>query len=145
MPGDVGEVLGQVAGELRLDRLGDGAVQRDPVGGRQRRLDRVAGERVDEPVVADVADAVEQAVRDRLVDERKAPRDGSSSAAATSASEKSRPTMAAACTSRRHVRGDAVEPGADDVEHACAAAGPDARCRRRSPGRPRGRTAGCRR
>ncbi len=32
MPGEIPEVLGQVTGELRLDRLGDAAVQGHPVG-----------------------------------------------------------------------------------------------------------------
>jgi hypothetical protein len=43
-----------------------------------------------------VTDPLEQAVRDRLVDKGRHPAAGSCSAAATSATEKSRPTMAAA-------------------------------------------------
>jgi hypothetical protein len=48
-----------------------------------------------------VTDPLEQAVRDRLVDKGRHPAAGSCSAAATSATEKSRPTMAAACTNLR--------------------------------------------
>jgi len=53
----------------------DGAVQRGPICGRQRRLDRLTGERVDEAIVTDVADTVDQSVSDRLVNDWKALRD----------------------------------------------------------------------
>jgi hypothetical protein len=49
VPGDLAEVLAEVAGEVGLGRLsGGGAVEPGPVGGGERRLDRVAGEGVHE-------------------------------------------------------------------------------------------------
>jgi hypothetical protein len=75
VPGDVREVFGQVAGEVCLDRFSDGAVERGPICGRQRRLDRLTGECVDEAMVTNVANTVDQSVSDRLVYDRKALRD----------------------------------------------------------------------
>lgn len=76
VPGDVGQVLREVGGEVGLRGAGDGAVERGPGGGVERRLDRVPGERMDQAVLADAADPVDQAVGGGLVDERKAPGDG---------------------------------------------------------------------
>ena len=75
MPGEVGEVLREVSGEQFLDRFGHGAMQFDLLRNRERRLDGIARERVDEAVVAERADLVDQAVRDRFIDERQALRD----------------------------------------------------------------------
>ena len=117
VPRDLGEMLGQGAGELRLRRLGDGTVQRDPVGRRQRRLDGVAGERMDEPVGTAVAEPIEQAVRDGLVEVWKAVRDGF----AERGRDQHRRELAP--DDRRHlhqsatVGRDALQPRPDDVEH----------------------------
>ena len=67
-------MLGQVTGELRLDRLGDAAVQ-GPRSAVSSDPPPRPGQR-GEPVAAVVTDPVEQAVGDRLVSERKAPGGG---------------------------------------------------------------------
>lgn len=72
MASDVSEVVREIACVLRLQGLGGGAVQGDPVGRGQRGLDRVAGERVDEPVVPVLAEPVQEPERDCLIDERQA-------------------------------------------------------------------------
>jgi hypothetical protein len=105
-----------VAGELRLGRLGDGAMQRGPVGGRQRRLDRVAGERMDEPVLAEVADPIEQAVGDRFVDQRKAVRDGFVERRRDQRKREVAPDDGRRLHQPAAVGRDTVEPGTDDVE-----------------------------
>ncbi len=117
VPGDVGEVLGEVGGEVGLRHLGDGAVQPGSVGGRERRLDRVPGERMDEPVVADIADPVEQAVSDRLVDEREALSDGSIEYIGNERNRKVSPDDRRGLDEPTAGGRDTVDPGADDVEH----------------------------
>jgi hypothetical protein len=117
MPGDLAQVLGKVAGEACLGRLGDGAMQRGPVGGRERRLDRVAGQGMDEPVVTDVADPVEQAVRDRLVDQRKAPLDGLVERGRDERKRDVAPDDRRRLDQPAAVGGDPADPRTDDVEH----------------------------
>ena len=70
MLGDVGQVVREVAGVLRLDGLGDGAVEVDPLRRRERRLDRLPGEGMDEAVLLRGGDPLDQAVGDGLVDQR---------------------------------------------------------------------------
>jgi len=112
----------------------DGAVQRGPICGRQRRLDRLTGERVDEAIVAivtDVADTVDQSVSDRLVNDWKALRD--------------RFIEGPSHEWQREVPGRRSRAVPAPRRGRCEAAGPDARCRPPSPERPPGRTTGYRR
>ncbi|HEX2041732.1 MAG TPA: hypothetical protein VHF24_03770 [Acidimicrobiales bacterium] len=119
VPGDLGEVLGEVAGapRLRLDRLGHGPVEGDPLGRGERRLDRLAGEGVDEPVVPGLAGAMDEAVGDRLVQRGKALRHrrsegpGDDGEREVTPGHRGRPDEAAA------LRRDPVEARPDDVEH----------------------------
>jgi hypothetical protein len=59
VPGKIPKMVRQVTGELRLDRLRDGAVQGQPVGSGERRLYSVPGQRVSEPVAAVFTDSLE--------------------------------------------------------------------------------------
>ena len=65
-------MVGEVGGEVLLRRHCDGPVEGHPIGRGERRLDRVPDESVDEPVVAAVADLLEEAMGDGLVDEGEA-------------------------------------------------------------------------
>ena len=113
---DVGEVFGQVVGEQLLQRLGDRPVQREQLRRGERRLDRVTGEHVDESVVP--ADAVHEAVPDRLVDGReqacdRIPPGGRDEREGELAADHRRGMQNAPA-----VGGDPIQPGPDDVEHS---------------------------
>ena len=73
VPGDVREVLGEITGVPGLGGLGDRTVPGQPLTGGQRGLDGVAGQRVDEAVLAG-PDLVDQSVRPHLVEPREARR-----------------------------------------------------------------------
>jgi hypothetical protein len=68
VPGEVGQVFGQVSRVRRLDGDRDRSVQRDAVSAVEGTLDRVTRQRVHEPVAPDVvAGAIDEAVADGLI------------------------------------------------------------------------------
>ena len=108
-------MLEQVTGELRLDRLGDAAVQGPPVGSVERPS-TASGQR-GEPVAAVVTDPVEQAVGDRLVSERKAPGGGFIQRCRDERDREVTPNNGRRLHEVAAAGGDTIEPGTDDVEY----------------------------
>ncbi len=108
-------MLGQVTGELRLDRLGDAAVQ-GPRSAVSSDPPPRPGQR-GEPVADVVADPVEQAVGDRLVSERKAPGGGFIQRCRDERDREVTPNNGRRLHEVAAAGGDTIEPGTDDVEY----------------------------
>ena len=106
-------MLRQVTGKC-LDRLGDAAVQGHPVGSAERpsTASRVSawGNLVTDPI--------EQALRDRLVNERKAPGGGFVQRGRDGRDGEVTPDDGRGLHQPAAAGGDTIEPGADDVEHS---------------------------
>ena len=116
VPGDVREVLGEITGVPGLGGLGDRTVSGQPLAAGQRGLDGVAGQGVDEAVLAE-PDLVDQPVRPHLVEPREARRHR----LVERGGEEREREVATGDRRGLHeasaVGPEAVETGGDDVEH----------------------------
>ena len=117
VPGQVGQVTGEVGGVVALDGLGDHAVPAHPRDAGQVLLDGVAHERVDEPMCASRPGRRHQTGRDRLVERREA---GQRRAPDRVGDQTVRKLLADDCGDLQHLprgRVQAVEPGPDGLTH----------------------------
>ena len=82
----------------------------------ERRFYRVTGQRMDEPVIADVTDPIEQTACDRLINERKAMR-GFVERRRDEHQRELPPDDSHRLHQPATAGGDAIEPRTDDIEH----------------------------